>query len=138
MHTSDTQDCHVSLLHCFSLLLLTLASPLRVRYYPPEFWDQKNFNDKSNLNAYRGEAWRNRGAQVNSKLLTQGRNVIRFETPFDIVCLGCNETIHKGVRFNADKRNYGKYFTTTIWEFELKCHLCDNKMFVRTDPENTT
>ena len=32
----------------------------------------------------------------------------------------------------------GKYFTTTIWEFELKCAKCDNKMFVRTDPENTT
>src|SRR5210317_1622419 len=57
------------------------------RYYPPEFWDQKNFNDKQNLNSFRGEGWRNRGAQVNSKLLTQGRDVIRFETPFDIVCL---------------------------------------------------
>jgi len=74
------------------------------RYYPPEFWDQKNFNDKQNLNSFRGEGWRNRGAQVNSKLLTQGRDVIRFETPFDIVCLGCQEVIHKGVRFNADKR----------------------------------
>ena len=73
------------------------------RYYPPEFWDDPNFGDKSNLNSFRGESWRNRGAQVNSKLLTQGRNVIRFETPFDIWCEGCNEVTHKGVRFNADK-----------------------------------
>jgi len=73
------------------------------RYYPPEFWDDPKFSDKSNLNSFRGEGWRNRGAQVNSKLLTQGRNVIRFETPFDIWCEGCNEVIHKGVRFNADK-----------------------------------
>ena len=73
------------------------------RYYPPEFWDDPKFSDKSNLNSFRGEGWRNRGAQVNSKLLTQGRNVIRFETPFDIWCEGCNQVIHKGVRFNADK-----------------------------------
>ena len=70
---------------------------------PPEFWDDPKFGDKSNLNSFRGESWRNRGAQVNSKLLTQGRNVIRFETPFDIWCEGCNQVIHKGVRFNADK-----------------------------------
>ena len=73
------------------------------RYYPPEFWDDPKVGDKSNLNSFRGESWRNRGAQVNSKLLTQGRNVIRFETPFDIWCEGCNQVIHKGVRFNADK-----------------------------------
>jgi hypothetical protein len=73
------------------------------RYYPPEFWDDPKFGDKSNLNSFRGEGWRNRGAQVNSKLLTQGRDVIRFETPFDIWCEGCNQVIHKGVRFNSDK-----------------------------------
>jgi len=75
---------------------------------------------------------------VNSKLLTQGRDVIRFETPFDIWCEKCQEVIHKGVRFNADKKKAGKYFTTTIWEFQLKCHLCDNIMIVATDPQNTT
>lgn len=32
----------------------------------------------------------------------------------------------------------GKYFTTIIYEFELKCAKCDNKMFMSTDPENTT
>jgi coiled-coil domain-containing protein 130 len=74
------------------------------RYYPPEFWDDPKFSDKSNLNSFRGEGWRNRGAQVNSKLLTQGRDVIRFETPFDIWCEGCNQVIHKGVRFNSDKK----------------------------------
>eukprot|EP00288_Rhodomonas_lens_P012392 CAMPEP_0177749406 /NCGR_PEP_ID=MMETSP0484_2-20121128/32469_1 /TAXON_ID=354590 /ORGANISM="Rhodomonas lens, Strain RHODO" /LENGTH=306 /DNA_ID=CAMNT_0019264387 /DNA_START=11 /DNA_END=927 /DNA_ORIENTATION=- len=108
------------------------------RYYPPEFWDQKNFSDKSNLNSYRGESWRNRGAQVNSKLLTQGRNVVRFEMPFDIFCEKCNECIHKGVRFNADKEKAGKYFSTTIWEFDMKCHLCDNRFIMKTDPEHTT
>eukprot|EP00961_Rhodomonas_salina_P149785 2016624-Rhodomonas_salina.1 len=84
----------------------------------------------------------------------QGRNVVRFEMPFDIFCEKCNECIHKGVRFNADKEKVqtalptkvnavtsstilltlsylfgcqaGKYFSTTIWEFDMKCHLCDN------------
>ncbi|KAJ1472012.1 CWC16 protein [Baffinella frigidus] len=114
------------------------------RYHPPEFWDAKGFNDKANLNSFRGESWRNRGAQssgaaqVNSKLLTQGRNVIRFEMPWDIICSGekCGECIHKGVRFNADKEKAGKYFTTQIWHFEMKCHLCDNKITIATDPEN--
>jgi hypothetical protein len=32
----------------------------------------------------------------------------------------------------------GKYFSTQIWHFDLKCHLCDNKMVVATDPENCT
>eukprot|EP00291_Cryptomonas_curvata_P025776 CAMPEP_0172156958 /NCGR_PEP_ID=MMETSP1050-20130122/3519_1 /TAXON_ID=233186 /ORGANISM="Cryptomonas curvata, Strain CCAP979/52" /LENGTH=238 /DNA_ID=CAMNT_0012826123 /DNA_START=114 /DNA_END=827 /DNA_ORIENTATION=- len=108
------------------------------RYYPPEFWDQKGFSDKSNLNTFRGESWRNRGAQVNSKLLTQGRDVIRFEMPFDIWCGGCEQVIHKGVRFNADKHKAGKYLTTTIWEFDMKCHLCDHRFAIRTDPQHTT
>ena len=48
------------------LLLRTDATPstLGNRYYPPEFWDQKGFSDKSNLNTFRGESWRNRGAQA--------------------------------------------------------------------------
>ena len=29
----------------------------------------------------------------------------------------------------------GNYFTTPIWEFTLKCHLCDNKMVIRTNPK---
>lgn len=32
----------------------------------------------------------------------------------------------------------GKYFTTQIWHFDLKCHLCDHMMVVGTDPENCT
>lgn len=37
----------------------------------------------------------------------------------------------QGVRFNADKEKAGKYFTTQIWHFEMKCHLCDNKIVRR-------
>jgi Uncharacterized conserved protein len=31
----------------------------------------------------------------------------------------------------------GNFHSTKIWEFTMKCHLCGNKIVVRTDPENT-
>lgn len=41
-------------------------------------------------------------------------------------------------RLRMNTRQGGKYFSTTIWHFDLKCHLCDHKMVVATDPENCT
>ncbi len=61
--------------------------------------------------------------------IDQGILVIRFETPYNMWCLGCNNHIGRGVRYNAEKRKIGMYFTTPIWEFTLKCHLCDNKVW---------
>ena len=29
------------------------------------------------------------------------------------------------------------YHTTKIWEFSFRCHLCPERIVVRTDPENT-
>ena len=55
----------------------------------------------------------------------------------DADCLAMNDhsisPLAQGVRFNADKHKAGKYFTTQIWHFEMKCHLCDNKI-VRYPP----
>lgn len=31
----------------------------------------------------------------------------------------------------------GKFHTTRIWEFSMRCHRCSNKIVCRTDPENT-
>lgn len=31
----------------------------------------------------------------------------------------------------------GKYMTTTIWEFKMRCPTCSNVIVVETDPENT-
>ena len=44
----------------------------------------------------------------------------------------------KGKRFNAKKLNDGKYFTTTLYKFEMKCPSCDQEMVIKTDPENRT
>lgn len=60
---------------------------------------------------------------------------IRFEMMYNVRCLGCNNSIAKGVRFNAKKKSVGKYLSTKIYEFIMNCHLCGNKMVIRTDPE---
>jgi len=45
--------------------------------------------------------------------------------------------IGKGVRFNAEKKQVGKFHSTKIWEFSFRCHLCPQRIVVQTDPENT-
>lgn len=61
--------------------------------------------------------------------------VCRFEMPFNIWCGTCGAHIGKGVRYNAQKKQVGMYFTTKIWEFGMKCHLCDGLIVIRTDPK---
>jgi len=64
--------------------------------------------------------------------------IIRFELPFDAWCLGCSRHMSKGLRFNAKKDKAGKYFTTQIWSFSMKCYSCDQRFKILTDPENST
>ena len=40
-----------------------------------------------------------------------------------------------GVRYNAEKTIVGKYYTTPIAKFRMKCHLCDNHFEIQTDPK---
>lgn len=42
-----------------------------------------------------------------------------------------------GVRYNAEKKKVGNYYSTPIFEFRCKCHLCDNWFTIETDPKNT-
>lgn len=56
--------------------------------------------------------------------------------PFNIWCNGCNNHIGMGVRYNAEKTKTGKYYSTTIYKFRMKCHLCDNHFEIQTDPKN--
>lgn len=55
--------------------------------------------------------------------------------PFNVWCLGCNNHIGMGVRYNAEKKKIGMYYTTPLYEFRMKCHLCDNYFTIRTDPK---
>ncbi|OSX59036.1 hypothetical protein POSPLADRAFT_1151380 [Postia placenta MAD-698-R-SB12] len=42
-----------------------------------------------------------------------------------------------GVRYNAEKKKIGNYFSTPIYSFRCKCHLCDGWFEIQTDPKNT-
>lgn len=59
----------------------------------------------------------------------------RFELPYNIWCNGCGSHIGMGVRYNAEKSQVGKYYTTPIFKFRMKCHLCDNYFEIQTDPQ---
>jgi coiled-coil domain-containing protein 130 len=47
----------------------------------------------------------------------------------------CNNHIGMGVRYNAEKRKVGNYYSTPIYAFRCKCHLCDGWFEIRTDPK---
>ena len=51
--------------------------------------------------------------------------------------LSCNERIGQGVRFNAEKRQVGQYYSTPIWLFRCKCPSCKSYFAIQTDPEHT-
>lgn len=57
--------------------------------------------------------------------------------PFNIWCGHCNQHIGRGVRFNAEKKQVGNFYSTPIWSFRMKCHLCGKWMEIRTDPKNS-
>ena len=40
-----------------------------------------------------------------------------------------------GVRFNAEKRSVGKYFSTKIWAFTMKTPCCSTEVEIHTDPK---
>lgn len=54
--------------------------------------------------------------------------------PYNIWCDGCNNHVAMGVRYNAEKSKIGMYYTTPIYKFRMKCHLCDNHYEIKTDP----
>ncbi|XP_063962390.1 probable splicing factor YJU2B [Lytechinus pictus] len=56
--------------------------------------------------------------------------------PYNIWCGGCGNHVGMGVRYNAEKKKVGKYYTTPIYQFKMKCHLCDNYIVMETDPKN--
>ncbi|KAG7088524.1 hypothetical protein E1B28_012507 [Marasmius oreades] len=42
-----------------------------------------------------------------------------------------------GVRYNAEKKKIGNYYSTPIFSFRCKCHLCSGWFEIQTDPKNT-
>ena len=58
--------------------------------------------------------------------------------PFAIWCTNCpSETIvGQGVRFNAEKKKVGNYYSTPIYSFRMKHTDCGGWIEIRTDPKN--
>ena len=95
------------------------------KYYPPD-WDPS----KGSINKhYNSHPLRKRANKID-----QGILVVRFEMPFNIWCLGCDKHVGMGVRYNAEKSRVGNYYTSPIYQFKMKCHLCDNYFLIKTDP----
>jgi coiled-coil domain-containing protein 130 len=88
-----------------------------------------------------------------ARKISQGILITRFELPFNIwwcvpiSCYGktlrllsrysgtCDAHIGMGVRYNAEKRKIGNYYSTPIYAFRCKCHLCSGWFEIQTDPK---
>jgi coiled-coil domain-containing protein 130 len=59
--------------------------------------------------------------------------------PFPIWCTTCPKPtiIGQGVRFNAEKKKVGNYYSTPIFSFRMKHVTCGGWIEIRTDPKNT-
>lgn len=85
------------------------------------------------LNAYHGvHALRERA----KKLKSHGIMIIRFELPWNIWCGSCGIHAAQGTRYNAEKKCVGKYFSTKLWNFRMRCRMCKNHFEIETDPEH--
>eukprot|EP01116_Phalansterium_solitarium_P022863 TRINITY_DN7724_c0_g1_i2.p1 TRINITY_DN7724_c0_g1~~TRINITY_DN7724_c0_g1_i2.p1 ORF type:complete len:282 (-),score=106.36 TRINITY_DN7724_c0_g1_i2:138-983(-) len=97
------------------------------KYYPPE-WTP----DKGSINTFVGQ----HPLRDRARKLGQGIMIIRFEMPYNFWCGGCDRHIARGVRFNAEKKKIGKYFSTPIYQFRMKCASCSNWIEIHTDPQH--
>ncbi|EIM90819.1 DUF572-domain-containing protein, partial [Stereum hirsutum FP-91666 SS1] len=98
-------------------------------YYPPDYDGEKH----NSLNSYRGKhALGDRARKIDRGIL-----ITRFELPFNIWCGHCDAHIGMGVRYNAEKKKIGMYYSTPIFSFRCKCHLCSGWFEIQTDPKNT-
>jgi coiled-coil domain-containing protein 130 len=96
-------------------------------YYPPDYSHKHGSLNKFQKSHPLGHRARN---------IKEGILTIRFEMPFKVFCTGCNEVIAKGVRFNAEKKCVGMYFSTKILEFKMKCCFCPTIFRIQTNPKD--
>ena len=59
--------------------------------------------------------------------------------PYPIWCTTCPKPtiIGQGVRFNAEKKKVGNYYSTPVFSFRMKHVVCGGWIEIRTDPKNT-
>lgn len=99
------------------------------RYVPPEHEGTTSANKLAGKHALGSRA----------RKASQGILTVRFEMPFPIWCTTCTKPtiIGQGVRFNAEKKKVGSYYTTPIFSFRMKHVTCGGWFEIRTDPKST-
>ncbi|KAI1193155.1 hypothetical protein F5X97DRAFT_315161 [Nemania serpens] len=100
------------------------------RYVPPDVEGTMTGNALNKKHAL--------GARA-SKLRSEGILVVRFEMPFGVWCGTCPKPtiIGQGVRFNAEKKKVGTYYSTPVWSFRMRHADCGGAIEIRTDPANS-
>lgn len=96
------------------------------RYVPPELEGTTTGNKLHNRRAP-------------GTLRKDGTQTVRFEMPFAVWCHTCkpHAIIGQGVRFNAEKKKVGYYYSTPIWSFRMRHPACSGTIEIRTDPKKT-
>ncbi|THX55879.1 DUF455 domain protein [Aureobasidium pullulans] len=99
------------------------------RYVPPELEGTMSANKAVGKHAL--------GKRANKT--KEGILTVRFEMPYAVWCNHCPKPtiIGQGVRFNAEKKKVGNYFSTPIWSFRMKHSACGGWIEIHTDPKNT-
>lgn len=72
-----------------------------------------------------------------ARKVDEGILIVRFELPFNVWCQDCDAHIGQGVRYNAEKKRVGEYYSTPIFSFRCKKACCQTWMEIQTDPKHT-
>lgn len=101
------------------------------RYVPPDQEGVVSGNQANKKHAL--------GARA-AKLASEGILTVRFEMPFAVWCGSCPQPmlIGQGVRFNAEKKKVGQYYSTPVYSFRMRHAACGGAIEIRTDPQHTT
>jgi len=70
--------------------------------------------------------------------INTGTVVVRFELPFDVLCLACGESVAMGIRFNAERARAGGPDSVPLWTLGMRCPFCDNPFALVSDPDYGT
>ncbi|EZG67980.1 hypothetical protein GNI_065270 [Gregarina niphandrodes] len=98
-------------------------------YYQPADFDASKHGTLNRIN---------KTHRLGRRKRPDGTVVVRFEMPYKVWCLNCNEILAKGVRFDARKKQAGSLGPgCPIFEFYMTCLFCKNPITIKTDPEST-
>lgn len=98
------------------------------KYYPPDFDPEVH----GTLNKYHGH--HPLGYRARKKLRESGAVMVRFEMPFNAWCDTCHTHLARGTRYNAEQRRVGKYHSTPVYSFTMRCACCGCTFVIETDP----